>query len=103
MPNPDYPQGTVRRLLQTALVTPKTREELQKRLNPDRPTSAPFFDNDAAAILRHVCVRLFPRNVEQQGQHGIDLALDIDERLASGKTNGWRYDSLPPDGEAYGR
>jgi hypothetical protein len=31
----------------------------------------------------------------------VDIAGAIDRELAEGKGNGWRYASLPPDGEAY--
>jgi len=100
---PTYPQGTAIRLLATDLVTPKTREVLGGRIaaheNPD--TSAPRFFTDAEfRTLQAVCARLIP---QPDRERPIDLAGPIDQRLAAGMTNGWRYDTMPPDREAFRR
>ncbi len=103
-PTPDrYPRGTVRALLDTPHVTPATRAALRARLAG--PAGAPrFFDAGAYATLRAACARLLPQ--PERGGDGEDPAVDvaamIDERLAGGSGDGWRYAELPPDPDAYG-
>jgi gluconate 2-dehydrogenase gamma chain len=94
-----YPEGTVRALLKTDLVTPKTRQVLEERLQQDLETAAPrFFDGATYRMLEAVCTRLIPQPERDQP---INIASAIDQRLAEGKCDGWRYDVLPPDGDAY--
>lgn len=100
---PTYPEGTASRLLATDLVTPKTREVLGDRIaaheNPD--VSGPrFFTNAEFSTLQAVCARLIP---QPDRERPIDLAGALDQRLAAGVTNGWRYDTMPPDREAFRR
>jgi hypothetical protein len=45
-----------------------------------------------------VAARLFP---QPERPVPIPLASAVDERLAQGKSDGWRYDALPPDRETY--
>jgi hypothetical protein len=97
---PHYPPGTVRALLDTDLITPATREVIKARLEP-RPAADPhFFDLQTFQTLRAVCDRLVP-----QGERAdpVDLAAALDERLAGGMCDGWRYASMPPDEDAYVR
>ena len=96
MTHTPYPAGTVRALLGTDLVTPATRLALQQRLNA-RPRTPEFFTPEAFALLERVCDRLIPQPARPEP---IRLADAIDERLTLGKTNGWRYDALPNDGDA---
>lgn len=101
--NPTYPKGTTSRLLATDLVTPKTREVLGARIAAYEHPGAPepgFFSSDEFRTLQAVCARLIP---QPDRDHPIDLAGAIDQRLAASKTNGWRYDTMPPDGEAFRR
>ncbi len=98
-PTPRYPQGTVRALLDTDLVTAPTRAALAPRLAPAPDDEGPrFFDAAAYATLRAACARLVP---QPEGTPPVDLARDIDRRLAEERSDGWRYDNLPPDREAY--
>ncbi len=98
MANPTYPPGVVRRLLATDLVTPPTRAALQARLDEAASSDPRFFDPTAYTTLHAACARLIP----QPGRvPPIDLARDIDRRLAEGGSDGWRYDRMPPDREAY--
>ncbi|WP_375418559.1 gluconate 2-dehydrogenase subunit 3 family protein [uncultured Hymenobacter sp.] len=91
-----YPSGTVRALLATEHVTPATRAAVQARLAP--PPYAPRFLEPAAyALLRAVAARLFP---QPERETPIELAPGLDQRLAENGSDGWRYDALPPDGEA---
>lgn len=105
-----YPAGTVRALLETDLVTARTRDVLRSSLEDcgledrgerERDVAAPrFFDARSYATLRAVCARLIPQPERAQP---IDLARQVDARLADGLRDGWRYDVLPPDGDAYRR
>ncbi len=80
-------------LLQSDLVTEATRQVLSQRL--EAVTGAPqFFAASDFAILEAVSARLLP-------QEFTNLALEVDLRLVRGETDGWRYDALPSDGEAY--
>ncbi|QJW92107.1 gluconate 2-dehydrogenase subunit 3 family protein [Spirosoma taeanense] len=94
-----YPAGTVRALLKTDQVTEATRQALTERLKtpPHQPT---FFSADEFALLTAICDRLIPQDGRSER---IDTVSSIDQRLAGNKTNGWRYDSMPADGEAYKR
>ena len=95
-----YPGGTVRALLSTALVTPATRDALEARLAREPVVVPRFFDQATFERLRALCARLIP----QDGLPGpVDLAGLIDERLAEGEGDGWRYAEMPPDGDAYVR
>lgn len=92
-----YPPNTVRALLATEHVTDATRQVLTERLNA--PLQLPtFFSADEFALLRAVCDRLIP---QADRLKPIDIAGGIDERLTQNKTNGWRYDTMPTDGDAY--
>ena len=90
----EYPAGTVRALLQTPAVTEPTRKALEERLAAPVVTVPRFLDPAGFATLQAVCARLLPGA-------GIDVAGPIDARLADGTGDGWRYDALPPDAEAY--
>ncbi|QHW01263.1 gluconate 2-dehydrogenase subunit 3 family protein [Spirosoma endbachense] len=94
---PHYPEGTVRTLLTTDLVTEATRQALTDRLNA--PLREPtFFSADDFALLDAVCNRLIPQDEQEKR---IPVAEGIDERLSKNTTNGWRYDSMPNDGDAF--
>ena len=95
---PHYPEGTVRALLQTELVTPATRAALEARLNAPANYAPQFFDADTYQLLRAVAARIFP---QPDRETPIELAPAVDKRLADGTADGWRYDAMPPDREAY--
>jgi hypothetical protein len=96
---PHYPEGTVRALLQSPHVSDVTRAALDSRLNA--PLYEPqFFDPDTYLLLQAVCARLFP---QPERPEAIEVASSIDERLATGASDGWRFDVLPPDRETYRR
>jgi gluconate 2-dehydrogenase gamma chain len=94
---PYYSPGAIRALLETDLVTPATQKALQARLN-DVFEAPKFFNTEAFETLRAACARLIPQPDRPQP---IDIAAAIDARLADGKSDGWRYANMPPDGEAY--
>jgi len=93
-----YPPGSVSALLNTDSVTPQTRDVLIGRLERKKILSPSFFDKDIFITLQCVCERLLP----QPGRENkIDLAGSLDEMLNEGKGNGWRYNEMPPDNEAF--
>ena len=93
-----YPSGTVRNLLKTQQVTLKTKKVLQQRLEVIDPFLKPsFFDKASFAILQAAATRLIP----QAEVKAIALALALDERLAKGTGDGWRYNTMPPDSKAH--
>lgn len=96
---PQYPPNTVRALLDTDQVTDVTRQVLTERLSA--PSRQPvFFSADEYSILEAVCNRLIPQD---DGSPVIEIWGGIDDRLAENKSNGWRYDTMPADQEAYRR
>ncbi len=93
-----YPEGTVRALLQTDQVTPATRAALEARLAVPVHYEPQFFDADTYLLLQAVAARIFP---QPDRATPIALAPVIDQRLLVGTADGWRYDAMPPDREAY--
>ncbi|MBH8559609.1 gluconate 2-dehydrogenase subunit 3 family protein [Hymenobacter negativus] len=95
---PTYPSGTVRALLATPHVSEATRTAVQARL--DAPAYPPqFLAPETYALLEAVAARLFPQ--PDRPEQPIPLAPAVDQRLTEGRADGWRYDALPPDREAY--
>ena len=94
---PHYPTGTVRALLKTDDVTAITRQVLTDRINATTPEPT-FFTVDEFSLLQTICNRLIPQHDRSQP---IDMAGGIDKRLSNQETNGWRYDTMPADGDAY--
>lgn len=95
--HPQYPPNTVRELLHTDHVTEATRQALTERLQllPPQPR---FFSTSEFTLLQAVCDRLIP----QDNSSGyIDMASGIDKRLSEQKSDGWRYDTMPADQDAY--
>jgi pimeloyl-ACP methyl ester carboxylesterase len=82
-------------LIHSDRVSPRTRELLLKRLEP-RGWTPQALTPAQLQTLRAVVARVIPQETP-----AIDLAAFIDEQLASGVGNGWRYAALPPDREAY--
>lgn len=75
-----------------------TRAALQERVSLSAYTR--FLSDEELATLQEVVETILP-----QGRVGtnVNLAESIDRRLADGKSAGWRFAVLPPDGEAYRR
>ncbi len=92
-----YPDGTVRTLLRTNQVTEATRQALTERLKR-LPRNRIFSLKPNLVCYKAVCSRLIPQDGHQPP---IDIAGGIDERLTQNKSDGWRYDTMPADGEAY--
>jgi gluconate 2-dehydrogenase gamma chain len=96
---PVYPSGTVRALLATPHVSEATRAALQARLAEPATYAPQFLAPETYALLEAVAARLFPQS--DRPETPIALAPAVDQRLAEGRADGWRYDALPPDREAY--
>ncbi|OGX80769.1 gluconate 2-dehydrogenase subunit 3 family protein [Hymenobacter coccineus] len=99
MSTPHYPAGTVRALLPTAHVSDATRAALQQRLDAPADYTPQFLAPEAFALLEAVAACLFPQ--PDRPERPIPLAPSVDERLLEGRSDGWRYDALPPDRETY--
>ncbi|MDO7850225.1 gluconate 2-dehydrogenase subunit 3 family protein [Hymenobacter convexus] len=99
MPVPEYPSGTVRALLCTSHISEATRAALQARLDAPAAYVPQLLAPEAYALLEAVAARLFPQ--PDRADAPIPLAPAVDQRLAEGRADGWRYDALPPDREAY--
>lgn len=99
MSTPHYPPGTVRALLPTAHVSEATRAALQQRLDAPAGYAPQFLAPETFALLETVATCLFPQ--PDRPKQPIALAPAVDQRLAEGRADGWRYDALPPDREAY--
>ncbi|MEZ0484854.1 gluconate 2-dehydrogenase subunit 3 family protein [Fibrella aquatica] len=93
-----YPAGTVRALLNTEHVSPKTREVLSQRLTQS-PTPLRFFSPEEADTLQRIADRLIPQNPD--AGYVVKLVEPIDKRLANNEGDGWRFDALPADHEAF--
>jgi gluconate 2-dehydrogenase gamma chain len=99
MPIPHYPPNTVRALLDSDHVADVTRQVLTERLAA--PSRQPvFFTASEYSLLETVCNRLIPQD---DGTQIIEIWGGIDDRLAENKSNGWRYDTMPTDPDAYRR
>ena len=98
-PAPHYPAGTVRALLRTGHVSEATRAALQQRLDAPAAYAPRFFAPETFALLEAVAACLIPQ--PDRLDRPIALAPAVDQRLAEGRADGWRYDALPPDREAF--
>ena len=92
-----YPAGTVRALLETEQVTAATRAALQARLQAP-PYEPQFLEPATYELLQAVTAVLIP---QPDRTTPIELAPGIDQRLTKNSSDGWRYDTMPPDREAY--
>lgn len=92
---------TFEELLPTDHVSAPTRAALSQRLaeTAEAPTYQPqLLAPETYRLLEAVAARLFPQPERPQP---IPLAPSVDKRLAEGQSDGWRYNAMPPDREAY--
>lgn len=80
-----------------ARVSPATLQALEQRANPE-PRTSRFLLDEEFAQLGQLVDAILPQTVVGTA---VDIADTIDRRLQAGKNAGWRYASLPSDGEAY--
>ena len=72
-----------------------TQGVVLRRLGP--PPAPRFFTQQEEAVCRPLLDRL----LAQDGPPYVPLFELIDARLAEDETDGWRYENMPPDGEAW--
>lgn len=92
---------TFQELLPTSHLSEATRAELTQRLVETSQAAAyepQFFAPETYQLFMAVAARLFP---QPERPVPIPLIMAVDKRLAEGRSDGWRYDALPPDREAY--
>ncbi|MGI9057602.1 MAG: gluconate 2-dehydrogenase subunit 3 family protein [Ktedonobacteraceae bacterium] len=59
-----------------------------------------FFTHEEAQLMQAMCDRLLPQD-DRDEAHKIPLVNAIDERLHSGRIDGYRFEDMPPDHEAH--
>ncbi|WP_062015195.1 gluconate 2-dehydrogenase subunit 3 family protein [Aureimonas sp. AU4] len=95
---PNVPATYAELIASPERVSERLREALVKRAQPDDPEYRPQTMNETQlASLRAALARIIP----QKGDAPIDLAARIDTMMAEATGNGWRYEALPTDPEAY--
>jgi len=72
-----------------------TQGVVLRRLGPPAPLR--FFTEAEGAVARQLLDRLLAQDDDPR----IDVLADIDSRLALGVTDGWHYEDLPHDGQAW--
>ncbi len=75
-----------------------TRNLVRERVEEVSPIR--FFSSDEARLLQAILDRILPQD-DRDEAHKIPILPFIDERLYTGRINGYRYEHMPPDGEAY--
>jgi len=80
----------IRDLLQGEHVSPATRAVLLDRLDAPPVRTPRFLTPAEFRTLQAACARLLP-------DARVDVAGPMDARLAEGKSDGWRYDTMPDD------
>jgi hypothetical protein len=78
-------------------------DEATRSVVLDRVHNVPpirFFTAEEARLLEAVCDRLLPQD-DRDDAHKIPIVPVIDDRLSTGRIDGYRYEDMPPDGEAF--
>lgn len=78
-------------------------DEATRKVVLDRVQNVPpirFFTAEELPLLEAVCARMLPQD-DRDAAHRIPVANYIDERLYAGRIDGYRYDDMPPDGDAH--
>ncbi|HXE08413.1 MAG TPA: gluconate 2-dehydrogenase subunit 3 family protein [Acidobacteriaceae bacterium] len=75
-----------------------TRRTVIERVK--RPPAARFFSKEEAALLQAIVDRALPQD-DRDEAHTIPIVAAIDRRLFSGSIDGYRFEDMPPDEEAY--
>jgi hypothetical protein len=78
----------------------KTRKVIDARLAID-PNQHRFFTDKEWQTMCAVCDRIVPQTVARP--HPVPLAAMVDQKLHTGRHDGYRYADLPPQGEAWRR
>ena len=75
-----------------------TRETIRQRVHEVPPLR--FFDESQSRLMQLLCDHLLPQD-DRDAAHRIPIVPFIDQRLHEGRIPGYRFESMPPDGEAY--
>ena len=75
-----------------------TREIVLSRLEP--PPAIQFFSGEEARLLESICEHVLPQD-DRDLSRRIPIVPFVDERLYTKRIPGFRFASMPPDGEAY--
>ena len=76
----------------------KTREVVLDRVN--NVPEIRFFSPEEARLLKAVCDRVLPQD-DRDESHKIPIVPQIDKRLYENSHDGYRYEDMPPDREAF--
>jgi hypothetical protein len=66
----------------------------------ENPPPVRFFTPEEAYLMQAVCDRLLPQD-DRDDAHKIPLVNYIDDRLYNQRTDGYRFEDMPPDHEAH--
>lgn len=77
-----------------------TRRVVEARVHDVPPIR--FFTPAEVPLMQCICDHLLPQG-DRVAERRVPILNYVDERLATGRTAGYRFDSMPPDGEAYRR
>jgi len=78
-------------------------DEATRKVVLERVSNVPpirFFSPEQARLLTAVCDRIIPQD-DRDTQHRIPIVPFIDKRLHDGRIDGYRFEDMPPDREAY--
>jgi hypothetical protein len=78
-------------------------DEATRNVVLDRVRNVPpirFFTAEELPLIRAICDRVLPQD-DRDAAHRIPIVNAIDERLHAGRIDGYRFEDMPPDGEAY--
>lgn len=78
-------------------------DDATRRVVEDRVHHVPairFFSPAEASLMQCLCDHLLPQG-DRAPERRIPILNYVDDRLASGRIPGYRFDSMPPDGDAY--
>jgi pimeloyl-ACP methyl ester carboxylesterase len=89
---PQRLSGEFLQLLQSDATSPQTRAVMQRRLEPE--SAASLFTPEERLTLAALVRRVVPDAT-------FNLAARVEHWLADGSRDGWRFDTLPPDAEAW--
>lgn len=59
-----------------------------------------FFSPEEAQLMQAICDRVLPQD-DRDEEHRIPIVNYVDERLYSGRIDGYRFEDMPPDQEAH--
>lgn len=76
----------------------KTRDVVLDRVN--NTPEIRFFNPEQARLMEAVCARILPQE-DRDPEHRIPIVPGIDQRLFTDEHDGYRYEDMPPDREAY--